>query len=333
LRKYSSSYIEIQCAIPIKFSMYSAIVTSLKAQRTLNFRKFCSSIFQSISSESVQSRNVNQHGSSILHEFREKYTLPLYDNSINYRHSFPDFLPDPDFKRRNTLREKLERIDMLRRRQVLNIPEFYVGSILAVTLSVPYTKDRTNRFVGICIQRDFRGLRHFFTLRNVIDNEGFEIRYNLYNPTVRKIEVLKLEKRLDDELFYLRDALPEYSTIPFDMEAEPRPVGAVPLNKTKVKLKPPPWTKRWELCNFKGIEDFWHLVTPYYKLRYRRADMEPWRKYDIVDHYRKEIPAEDQQLILDHVHDFEKQCQLNNPEMKTRSMLHSLKARLAKQHS
>ncbi|KRY30272.1 39S ribosomal protein L19, mitochondrial, partial [Trichinella spiralis] len=333
LTKYTSPYTEIHCAIPVKFSMYSAILAGLRAQRKFDFRKFCSSVFESISSESLQSRNVNQHGTSILHEFRQKYTLPLYDNSINYRHSFPEFLPDPDFKRRNTLREKLERIDMLRRRQVLDIPEFYVGSIMAVTLSVPYTKDRTNRFVGICIQRDFRGLRHFFTLRNVIDNEGFEIRYNLYNPTVRKIEVLKLEKRLDDELFYLRDALPEYSTIPFDMEAEPRPVGAVPLNKTKVKLKPPPWTKRWELCDFKGIEDFWHLVTPYYKLRYRRTNMEPWRKYDIVDHYRKEISAEDQQLILDHVHDFEKQCQLNKPEMKTRSMLHNLKARLAKQHN
>ena len=28
--------------------------------------------------------------------------------------------------------------------------------------------------------------------------------YNIYSPTVVKIEVLRLERRLDDELYYLR---------------------------------------------------------------------------------------------------------------------------------
>ena len=54
------------------------------------------------------------------------------------------------------------------------------------------------------------GLRHRFTLRNVIDDQGIEIMYELYNPMIRDITVIKLEKRLDDELLYLRDALPEY---------------------------------------------------------------------------------------------------------------------------
>ena len=54
------------------------------------------------------------------------------------------------------------------------------------------------------------GLYHRFTLRNIIDGQGIEIMYELYNPMIRDITVLKLEKRLDDELFYLRDALPEY---------------------------------------------------------------------------------------------------------------------------
>ena len=64
---------------------------------------------------------------------------------------------------------------------------------------------------------------------------GIEIRYDLYNPTVHKIEVLKLEKRLDDELFYLRDAAPEYSTFPFDMDPVPLPLSStVPVNPLKV---------------------------------------------------------------------------------------------------
>lgn len=61
---------------------------------------------------------------------------------------------------------------------------------------------------------------------------GVEICYELYNPRIQKIEVLKLERRLDDNLMYLRDALPEYSTIDSDMK--PVPISAtdeVPVNK------------------------------------------------------------------------------------------------------
>lgn len=57
----------------------------------------------------------------------------------------------------------------------------------------------------------------------------------MYSPLLQSIEVLKLEKRLDDELFYLRDCPPEYSTIQFDMEPIHLPTGsAVPLNTIKV---------------------------------------------------------------------------------------------------
>ena len=44
----------------------------------------------------------------------------------------------------------------------------------------------------------------------MIDDQGIEIMYELYNPMIRDITVLKLEKRLDDELMYLRDAPDEY---------------------------------------------------------------------------------------------------------------------------
>lgn len=64
---------------------------------------------------------------------------------------------------------------------------------------------------------------------------GVEIRFELYNPTLLKIEMLKLEKRLDDQLMYLRDAPQEYSTVPFDFEPVPLPKGAaVPVNPLKV---------------------------------------------------------------------------------------------------
>jgi large subunit ribosomal protein L19 len=61
------------------------------------------------------------------------------------------------------------------------------------------------------------------------------VRYDLYDPTIQTIQVLRLEKRLDDTLFYLRDALPEYSTFPFDMDQEILPEGTpAPVNDVKV---------------------------------------------------------------------------------------------------
>uniref|UniRef100_A0A915L064 Large ribosomal subunit protein bL19m n=1 Tax=Romanomermis culicivorax TaxID=13658 RepID=A0A915L064_ROMCU len=98
---------------------------------------------------------------------KKHYTVPP-----ELRLVLPDFMPEPDFSRRNLIAEKLERLDMLRRRQVLDVPEFYVGSVLAVSVSDEHAAKCSNRFVGICISRDDRGLRHHFTLRNVVDGFG-----------------------------------------------------------------------------------------------------------------------------------------------------------------
>ncbi len=60
----------------------------------------------------------------------------------------------------------------------------------------------------------------------------------MYNPLITKIECLKLEKRPDKHLLYLRDALPEYSTIDFNMNAIKHPPGKeVPVNDIKVCVR------------------------------------------------------------------------------------------------
>ena len=65
-------------------------------------------------------------------------------SSRSYRHKvtrrdlrfiFPEFLPDPEPRFRNRTVERLMRQDMLRRRNAVEIPEFYVGSVIAVTVS------------------------------------------------------------------------------------------------------------------------------------------------------------------------------------------------------
>jgi len=237
-----------------------------------------------------------------------------------FRFLFPDFLPRPDFGTRHPLREKLERYDMFRRREYVGVPEFYVGSVLAVTVSDKFAAGKTNRFVGICILREYSGLRHYFILRNVIDGLGFEIKYDLYNPLVQKIEVLKLEKRVDSHLLYLRDALPEYSTFPFNMEPIPHPAGApVPINPLKVEMRQPPWHQRWEIKNMQGILPFDQMLNEVNLKRKAKTIIEWWREYDLMENYRNEIPAEDQTKIFAEMEAEQKKISATNWKQKTRT--------------
>ncbi|KAK2582592.1 hypothetical protein KPH14_004880 [Odynerus spinipes] len=222
----------------------------------------------------------------------------LRDGSVplDCRFIYPEFLPDPNPEHRNALREKLERMDMIARRSCVAIPEFYVGSILAVTYSESHAPGKINRFVGICIQRKGCGLRASFILRNVVDNQGVEVSFDMYDPTIQKIDCLRLEKRLDNELFYLRDAPLQYSTFPFDMDAEVLPENsAIPINDIKVPLNPPPWLDRWERKNLKGATNI--IVNERrQKLAAERAT--PWEKYDLMKVYRETIPEEEQKEIF-----------------------------------
>ncbi|KAG7461094.1 hypothetical protein MATL_G00206450 [Megalops atlanticus] len=196
----------------------------------------------------------------------------------------PEFIPPR--QRTNPQKFRLERKDMIQRRKVLNIPEFYVGSILAVTMSDPNDSGKSNRFVGICIQRSGKGLGATFVLRNIVEGQGVEIRYEMYSPRIQQFEVLKLEKRLDDNLMYLRDALPEYSTVDFNMKPmTPSLSGEVPVNTLKVRMKPKPWSKRWERPNFniQGIR--FDLCLSPEKMEEAKKWEKPWLEYDMLKEY------------------------------------------------
>ena len=114
-----------------------------------------------------------------------------------------------------------------------------------------FIPEKELRFVGIVIDRGGTGLRAWIVIRNVIEGMGIEFMYDLYSPTLKDIEVLRLEKRLDEELYYLRDCDPKYSTVPMDMTAELLPEdSAVPINDVVIPLKPyGPWSKNWQRFN------------------------------------------------------------------------------------
>lgn len=189
-------------------------------------------------------------------------------------------------------------------RKHIDIPEFYVGSILAVTASDQHSLGKTTRFVGLCIERGFCGLRSFFVLRNAIDNQGIEVKYQLYDPTIQKIELLLLEKRLDEKLYYLRDAPLEYSQIDVNMEAKYHPEDQpVPINDIQVTLRPRPWMKRWEREQLKGVklESINEHITDKMRKQLKLRE-KPWERFDLMKEYRKTIPDEEQQQIYSEIY-------------------------------
>ena len=205
---------------------------------------------------------------------------------------------------------------------MVDIPEFYVGSVISVTMADPMAANeaKTSTFTGIVIDRGGTGLRAWCIVRNVIDKQGIEIMYRMYSPTIVRIETIRLERRLDDELYYLRDAPQEYSTVPLDMEPVLLAEGQnVPLNDTVVPLKPKPWTRRWELLDDllqgytyeldKNTRYSGKRTASFYQKRLKH-DMfmnSGWhratRKYDLMLHYRNTIPVEEQDQIWEEVGD------------------------------
>ncbi|UYV81852.1 MRPL19 [Cordylochernes scorpioides] len=227
---------------------------------------------------------------------------------VSSRFAYPEFLPPTVQIWRNSLREKLERKDMMSRRMAIDIPEFYVGSILAVTVSDAVQAGKTLRFVGLCILRQETGLRSTFTLRNVVDGQGMEIKYELYHPCVLKIEILRLQRRLDPDLLYLRDCPLQYSTVPFDIEAIPHPEGQpVPVDTTMVPLNPRPWIRLWDRHYLKGV-----IYPPDIKFMEYKAERlkNTWlHRYDLMKDYRRHIPEEEQLPIWKDVQDHLKEKQ------------------------
>lgn len=232
---------------------------------------------------------------------------------------YPEFLPDPIQNNSQHVHRQID--DMLKRRTVLEVPEFYSGTIMAVTVSDQYAETKRSKFVGICIHRAGQLKSATFTLRNVIDGMGCEIRYDLYNPLILSIEVLRLEKRLDDNLTYLRDALPEYSTIPEDMKPEPREEGAeVPINRTLVKMKEFPWSRRWERHLLKGIERL-DNVPQFFAEKVKRIEDDPVYSYDLMTEYRTHVTEELMYSICMRLADHEKNVVEARNEARARRFL------------
>lgn len=243
------------------------------------------------------------------------------EDQADLRFAYPEFLPVNVVEFRNPILEKIIREDMIKRRTVIDIPEFYVGSILAVTITDHWASGKLSKFVGICIERNGQGTFANFTLRNRVNGQGVEIRYDLYNPTIQEIQVLRLEKRLDDHLLYLRDALPEYSEIPFDMPPDPpRKDGEpVPVNAIQVEMKPWPWTKKWEMRDLKGIQKLPDM--PDYNYLNKWKSINNLEHLDLMSQYRAHIPEDEQYFIWQEVDSHHKSIKESREAQRRRKLI------------
>lgn len=86
------------------------------------------------------------------------------------------------------------------------------GSVLSVASYTDPTRTSSTIFSGVLLGIARKGLDTSFTLRNIVNRTGLEMKYKVYSPMIKKIEViksadgksgLKLMKRA--KVNYLRD--------------------------------------------------------------------------------------------------------------------------------
>ena len=85
------------------------------------------------------------------------------------------------------------------------IPEFAPGDTVVVSVRVVEgSRSRLQAYEGVVIARRNRGLNSNFIVRKISSGEGVERTFQLYSPTVEKIEVKRRGDVRRAKLYYLR---------------------------------------------------------------------------------------------------------------------------------
>jgi ribosomal protein L19, bacterial type len=85
-------------------------------------------------------------------------------------------------------------------------PVFKAGDTITVTYKIKEeTKERLQKFRGVCIQRKGTGATQTFTVRKISNGVGVERIFPILSPFIEDIEVNKYGKVRRARIFYLRD--------------------------------------------------------------------------------------------------------------------------------
>ncbi len=93
------------------------------------FKRSAATLSESTSAQQLSIETSEEAGENSLPKQNGDISGTVVVAPPEFRFMYPEFLPDPSMEHRNRLKEKLERIDMLQRRSVVEIPEFYTGII------------------------------------------------------------------------------------------------------------------------------------------------------------------------------------------------------------
>ena len=87
-----------------------------------------------------------------------------------------------------------------------NFPVFKSGDTITVTYIIKdETKERLQKFRGVCIQRNGSGASETFTVRKMSNGVGVERIFPYNSPFIDSIEVNKYGKVRRARIFYLRN--------------------------------------------------------------------------------------------------------------------------------
>jgi large subunit ribosomal protein L19 len=86
------------------------------------------------------------------------------------------------------------------------IPQFHPGDTVRVNVKVREgTRERIQRFEGVCIAKKNRGLSSSFTVRKISFGEGVERIFPIFSPTIDSILVVRSGQVRRAKLYYLRN--------------------------------------------------------------------------------------------------------------------------------
>ncbi len=90
--------------------------------------------------------------------------------------------------------------------QKKKVPNFGPGDTISVGVIVSEGgKDRVQKYEGVCIAREGRGLSESFTVRKISYGEGVERVFPLLSPKIESIELVRRGSVRRAKLYYLRD--------------------------------------------------------------------------------------------------------------------------------
>ncbi len=102
--------------------------------------------------------------------------------------------------------EQLEAEEINRVLDGKSIPEFSPGDTLSVNVRIREgSRERIQRYEGVCIARSGKGLNESFTVRKISFGEGVERVFPVVSPMLESIEVKRKGKVRRAKLYYLRE--------------------------------------------------------------------------------------------------------------------------------